>query len=167
MSSIAWQTVSLILAGLLAGEELIVRWGVQPALRTLDDAAHIQARVALVRSLRVVVPILMIPTVLTAVAALIATGASGGTPAGTGLFGASTGTGFRWAGIAALTAFLLFSFLGTVPINMRVITWQSSDPPPDWHATVTRWERIDVFRSASAIIAFACFAVAMTTQITR
>lgn len=43
--------VCLILLGLLAGEELIVRWGVQPALASLDDRAHLQARIALVKRL--------------------------------------------------------------------------------------------------------------------
>lgn len=140
------EAVSLVLAGLLAGAELIVRWGVQPALRNLDDHAHIAARVALVRSLRVVVPILMLPTVIAAVAVLIA-----------------DATPFRWAGVALLLAFLLFAFLGTVPINMKVSDWRADAPPPDWRATVVRWERIDVFRSSAAILAFVCFAFAATT----
>ncbi|MCW2720107.1 MAG: hypothetical protein JWR81_3929, partial [Pseudonocardia sp.] len=68
------QAVGLVLAGLLAGEEFIVRYGVQPALRALEDRAHIQARVALVRSLKVIVPILMIPTVLVGIAVLVVSG---------------------------------------------------------------------------------------------
>ena len=137
--------VSVVLAGLLAGEELIVRWGVQPALRGLSDRAHVEARVALVRSLRVAVPALMIPAVAAAVAALVLAGG-----------------GLRWAGAAALLAFLLFSFLGTVPINMKVADWQPDSPPPDWRATVRRWERIDVFRSTAAVLAFICLAAAAT-----
>ena len=138
------ETIALLLAGILAGLEFVVRYGVQPALRTLPEEAHILARVALVRRLRVVVPAVMLPTVA---AAVVVTLADGG--------------GFRWAGLAALVAFLLFSFLGTVPINIKVIEWRAADPPADWPATVRRWERIDVFRSSAAILAFACYVIAL------
>ncbi|GAA4244954.1 DUF1772 domain-containing protein [Dactylosporangium darangshiense] len=139
------QAIAVILTGLLAGEEFIVRYGVQPALRTLDDRAHIQARVALVRSLRIVVPALMLPAVVASVAAVIAAASA-----------------LRWAGLVALVAFLLFSFLGTVPINMKVIDWRADAPPEGWRATVRRWERLDVFRSSAAIVAFACFTLALS-----
>ncbi|WP_433043324.1 anthrone oxygenase family protein [Dactylosporangium sp. CS-033363] len=145
------QAIGVILAGLLAGEEFIVRYGVQPALRALDERAHIGARVALVRRLRIVVPALMLPTVAVAVAVLIrADGA---------------GAGWRWAGLAALVAFLLFSFLGTVPINMKVVGWDADAPPADWRAVVDRWQRIDVLRSGAAIVAFGCFVGALAVQL--
>lgn len=69
-------------------------------------------------------------------------------------------TAVRRAGAALLAAFLLFSFLGTVPITMKVIDWRPDAPPADWRATVSRWERIDVFRSSAAILSFVCFAIA-------
>ena len=62
--------VCVIFLGLLAGEELIVRWGVQPALAALDDRAHLQARIALVQRLKVAVPFLIVPAVLATVAHL-------------------------------------------------------------------------------------------------
>ncbi|MCU1420793.1 MAG: hypothetical protein JWN36_444 [Microbacteriaceae bacterium] len=141
------QAIGLILAGLLAGEEFIVRWGVQPALSTLEDRAHILARVALVKRLKVVVPILMVPTVLVGIAVL-ATG------------GVGAGFAFRIVGLLALVAFVLFSFLGTVPINIRVNDWDADAPPADWRDVVRRWQFIDVFRSSAAILAFVAFVVA-------
>jgi hypothetical protein len=155
MGGVVLQAAGLILAGLLAGEEFIVRYGVQPALRGLPDRAHIEARVALVRRLRVVVPALMVPTVLAAVAVLVVA-------AGQDRHGGA----WRWAGAAALAAFLAFSFLGTVPINMKVSGWSADAPPPDWRATVTRWQRIDVLRSSAAMVAFGCFAAALAVQVT-
>jgi uncharacterized membrane protein len=147
------ELVGLFLSGMLAGEEFIVRYGVQPALTSLsEDRAHILARQALVRRLRIVVPAIMIPTVLVGIAALVV---GGGAP----------GLAFRWAGVAALVAFLLLSFLGTVPINIRVNEWQVDSPPEDWREVVARWQRIDVFRSAAAILAFACFLIAMAAQL--
>jgi hypothetical protein len=148
MAMVVLQALGLVLAGLLAGEEFIVRYGVQPALRRLPDTDHIRARVALVRRLRIVVPALMIPTVLVAVAVV-----------------ATSGGALRWAGLAALAAFLLFSFLGTVPINMKVVDWQAENPPADWPATVRRWERIDVFRSSAALLAFVLFVAALAAQV--
>src|SRR5438105_7574108 len=127
MGTAVLQALGLFLAGILAGEEFIVRYGLQPALRNLDDRAHVAARVALVRTLRIVVPAVMLPTVAVAVAVL-ATGSG------------QTGAGWRWAGLGCLVVFVLSSFLGTVPINMKVIEWHPDRPPADWRAVVARWQ---------------------------
>jgi hypothetical protein len=137
---------ALALAGLLAGEELIVRWGVAPALRALDDAAHVRARIALVRRLRVVVPLLIVPTVIVSAVAV----PGSGTPA-------------AWAGLAALVVFVGCSALGTVPINMQVSRWDATEPPADWRTTVRRWERIDVARSSAAVLGFVLLLLGLTT----
>lgn len=155
MGTVILQAVGLLLAGILAGEEFIVRYGVQPALSGLDDRAHILARQALVRRLRIVVPAIMGPTVLVGIAVLVFGGGGGG----------SSGFAFRLAGVAALVAFVLFSFLGTVPINIRVNDWNVDSPPADWKAVVARWQFIDVFRSSAAILAFAFFLVAVALQL--
>ncbi|WP_104092400.1 anthrone oxygenase family protein [Arthrobacter sp. GMC3] len=149
-SGFSWlQFAGLFFAGVLAGEEFIVRYGVHPALGALvGDAASIRARQALVRRLRIVVPSIMVPTVLLGAAVLI----SGGT---------GEGSAFRWAGSAALIAFVLLSFLGTVPINIKVNDWDADAPPGNWKQLVRRWELIDVFRSSAALIAFACYLAAV------
>ncbi|MFC4949710.1 anthrone oxygenase family protein [Pseudonocardia sp. GCM10023141] len=147
------QFVGLFLAGILAGEEFIVCYGIQPALSTLADRSHILARQALIRRLWVVVPTIMIPTVVAGIAVLVVSG---------------TGPGIasRWATVIALVAFVLFSFLGTVPINIQVDAWSVDRPPDDWKSEIRRWQRIDVFRSGAAILAFAfaLVAVAFTTR---
>lgn len=140
--------VQLVLVGLLAGEEFVVRWGVQPAMATLPDEVHLRTRIALVKSLKVVVPILMVPAVLTSVAVLV-------------LSGADHGLGWRIAAMVALVVFVLASFLGTVPINIRVNDWDPEHPPADWKRVVLRWERIDVLRSTAAGVAFVLFVVAL------
>jgi hypothetical protein len=136
------EAAAIVLVGLLAGTEFIVRWGVQPAIRALDDRAHVAARVKLVHRLRVVVPALMVPAVVTSVAEALVDGG-----------------GWRWGAVGALVAFLLLAFLGTVPINMKVSNWRPEEPPHDWRATIIRWERIDVFRSSAAIAALICLAL--------
>lgn len=140
--------VQLVLVGLLAGEEFVVRWGVQRAMATLPDEVHLRTRIALVKSLKVVVPILMVPAVLASVAVLV-------------LGGADDGLGWRIAAMVALVVFVLASFLGTVPINIRVNDWDPEHPPADWKRVVRRWERIDVLRSTAAGVAFVLFVVAL------
>ncbi len=146
------EIVGLFLAGILAGEEFVVRYGVQPALTRLEDRAGIQARQSLVLRLRVLVPAIMAPTVLVGIAVVV----FGGT---------GPGFAFRLAGLVALIAFLLFSFLGTVPINIKVNAWQLDSPPADWKAVVRRWEFIDVFRSSAAVLAFTLFLIAVAVRL--
>lgn len=138
--------IQLVLVGMLAGEEFVIRWGVQPALAALPDDAHVRARIALVKSLKVVVPMLMVPAVLASVAVLV-------------VAGAGDGLGWRIAGAVALVAFVLASFLGTVPINIGVNDWDPARPPTDWKRVVVRWERIDVLRSSAAVVAFVLFTI--------
>lgn len=139
--------IQLVLIGLLAGEELIVRYGVQPALDSLPDDAHIRARIVLVKRLKVVVPIMMVPTVIASIALLAVAEAEGG-------------DAWRIAGMAALVGFLLLSFFGTVPINIKVNDWNPEEPPADWRRVVRRWQTIDTFRSGAAILSFVLFAIA-------
>jgi hypothetical protein len=61
--------------------------------------------------------------------------------------------------------FLLTAALGTVPLNIQVNDWDPERPPADWKAVVTRWERLDVLRSTAAIVAFACFVIAVAVQL--
>jgi uncharacterized membrane protein len=145
------EILGLLSAGLLAGTEFIVRYGVQPALSALPDLPHLLARQSLVRRLRVVVPALMVPTVLLAIAVVVTAGAG-------------AGFGFRIAGLAALVVFLLFSFLGTVPLNIRVNDWDAEAPPSDWKAVVARWQLIDVFRSSAALLGFAMLLLAVVAR---
>lgn len=142
------QYIAVFLTGVLAGEELIVRYGVHPALSSLDDRAHLLVRKALVRRLRVVVPFLMLPAAaVTAVTLVVVTG---------------SGLALRWATVVAMAVFLLLSFLGTVPINIKVNDWQVDAPPGDWKAIVRRWARIDVLRSTAAAAAFLFATLAVT-----
>ena len=140
MTGVVVQYAGLFLLGVLAGEELIVRYGIHPALSGLDDRAHLLVRQALVRRLRMVVPIVMLPAAALAVTVLLVV----------------TGPGLtlRWATTITMAAFLLLSFLGTVPINIKVNDWSVDAPPADWRAVVHRWARIDVLRSTAATAAF-------------
>ena len=146
MGTTVLQAAGVILAGILAGEEFIVRYGVQPALGNLDDRTHVAARVALVRILGIVVPVLWVSTAAVAAVVLITSGGQ-------------NGAGWRWAGLAVLTVFML------VPINVKVVDWQPNQPPAGWRAVVHRWQRRDTLRTTGAIVAFACFVIALAARV--
>jgi uncharacterized membrane protein len=138
----ALQWASLFLAGLLAGEELVVRYGVHPALASLGEHASIGARQALILKLRILVPSIFLPTAATSVIALLVDWSP-----------------WRLAGSLLLLAWGLTTGIGTVPINSAVIQWDAAAPPADWHDVIARWARIDILRSSAALVAFACLVV--------
>jgi len=144
----ALSLVNLLGAGLLAGEEFIVRFGVRGPLASLDPAAHIRLRQALIRTLRLLVPALFAVTLLSAIA----------TAAVTGL---APGWQFRTAGLAALILFIMVTLAGTVPINQAVLAWDPEHPPSGWQGAIRRWERLDDVRTAAAVAAFLFFLLPM------
>jgi hypothetical protein len=135
--------VNLFCAGILAGIEFVVRYGIRGSIAVLDERPQIQLRQALIRRLRVVVPAVYVLTALSAVAVTIV-----------------DGTGFRYAGLLAVLGWTLVTFVGTVPINKATLTWQLGAPPANWRAMVRRWERLDTARSWAATLAFASFLTA-------
>jgi hypothetical protein len=135
--------VNLFCAGILAGIEFVVRYGIRGAIAVLDEQPQIRLRQALIRRLRVVVPAVFASTALSAVAVTIL-----------------GGTGFRYAGLLAVLGWTLVTFVGTVPINKATLTWQPAAPPADWRALVRRWERLDTARWWAAALVFALFLTA-------
>ena len=119
--------VTLFCAGLLAGAEFIVCFGVRSTITVLDEQPQVQLRQALIRRLRVLVPAVYVATLLSAVAVTVLTGMG-------------DGFGFRCMGLLAVLVWTLTTFLGTVPINKATLTWQPDAPPRDWRGVVSRWE---------------------------
>ncbi|MDQ6772834.1 MAG: DUF1772 domain-containing protein [Candidatus Dormibacteraeota bacterium] len=138
--------VSVLFAGLLAGEEFVMRCGIRGPLASLDDRSHILVRQALIRSLRVLVPSIYALALLSAVA-------------GTALDGVDAGLALRGAGILALVIWIAVTLAGTVPINAAALEWDVSDPPVTWRTQVDRWERLNTVRTWAAVVAFALLLV--------
>ena len=151
MSLVLIRFLCVFLAGILAGEELVVRYGVHPALGALDAPSQIRARQALIIRLRVLVPAIFLLTAASAIAVLI-------------LDGSGAGFAFRCAAVAALLCWILVTAIGTVPINKGTLDWRPEAPPANWRALVTRWERLDVIRSSAAVLAFAFLLTAAGLQ---
>ncbi|WP_329134939.1 DUF1772 domain-containing protein [Streptomyces sp. NBC_01476] len=147
------ECVNLFFAGLLAGAELVVRFGVRAPLAALDERPQIRLRQALIRTLRVVVPSLYVPAALTGIAVTV-WNASG------------TGFALQCVALSAVLVWTVATFGGTVPINEGILEWRADAPPADWRAIVHRWERLDTVRSWAAAGSFAFFLAAVARQLT-
>jgi uncharacterized membrane protein len=139
---------SVFFAGLLAGEEFVVRFGIRGPLASLPDGPHILMRQALIRTLRVLVPILYLLALLTTLGTAFVDGASY--------------LPVRAAGVAALVSWSALTAGGTVPINAAVIEWDAAAPPADWRSHVDRWERLNTLRTAGAVVAFGLLLISLT-----
>jgi uncharacterized membrane protein len=152
MNHLVMEFMSLFFTGLLAGIEFLVCFGLRAPLAVLDVGPQIRVRQALIKRLRVLVP---------AVFLLAAT--SGVTVAVLG--GSAPGIVFRGMGLLAVLSWTLATFLGTVPINEALLTWQPDAPPENWKAIIIKWERLDLVRTSGALTAFACFLTAAAMRL--
>jgi len=133
--------LNLFFAGVLAGEELVICYGVRTVVAVLDQQPQIQLRHALIRKLRALVPGSFILTALSGIAAMSLDG---------------TRTGFRLRCLAALglLIWVVAALFGTVPINKDTLTWRPDAPPNNWRVLVGRWERFDKARCWAAVFSF-------------
>jgi uncharacterized membrane protein len=139
--------VALFCLGLLAGEELVIRYGVRGPVAKLDNRSHIVLRQGMSRSLRVMVPAIYLSALLSTITVTI-------------IDGTSAGLVFHLAAELALIAWIAVTLGGTVPINEAALTWEPAAPPPDWRAQVDRWERLNSVRAWLALGAFALLLIA-------
>jgi hypothetical protein len=144
--------VNLFFAAMLAGMELVIHYGVNPATEALGDQAQLQLRQALVLRLRVLVPAFFVPTMLSAVTVTV-------------LDSTAPGWWLRAAGLVALLTWILIRVIGTVPINSATLSWKASAPPENWKARVTHAERSHIVGVWAVIIAFVCFLAALALQL--
>ncbi len=149
MSVDAASLASAFLAGLLAGEEFVICFGVRQPLAALAPQPHIEMRQGLIRTLRVLVPILFALTLFSGLAATI-------------IHWNETVQTPRVGSVALLLAFIILTLLGTAPINKAVGSWDAAAPPQGWQATIRRWEVLDSMRTALAIGAFTLALLSLT-----
>ena len=67
-SIIVLDVVNVFFAGLLAGMEFVIHYGLRALAEVLDDTAQLELRQALVLRLRVLVPAFFVPTAVSAIA---------------------------------------------------------------------------------------------------
>ena len=69
--TVALYFVNLFFAGILAGIEIVIHYGLRAPSASLDEQSQIKLRQALVLRLRVLVPAFFLPTALSAIAAAV------------------------------------------------------------------------------------------------
>jgi hypothetical protein len=124
----AVQFIQLFFAGILAGVEIVIHFGLRGPSEVLKDQAQLQLRPALVLRLRVLVPAFFIPTAASAVAITV-------------LDGTAPGLWLRGGGLLALVVWIAVRVVGTVPINSATLRSDLAAPPNDWKAQIVRAER--------------------------
>lgn len=120
---------NLLCAGMLAGEEFVIRYGVRAPVASLDPQPEIRLRQALIRRLRVLVPAIFGLAFFSGIAVTL-------------LESVGLGFGFRCAGLLALVTFVSITLGGTVPINNATLTWDVAASPESWRLMINRWERM-------------------------
>lgn len=143
--------VTLFFAGMLAGTEFVIHYGVRDPSEMVDDHAQLQLRKALVLRLRVLVPAFFVPTAVFGVA-------------GTILNVGAPGFVFRCAAVLAVCIWILIRVVGTVPINSATVEWQLSTAPKNWKELVNRAERFHTVGVWAAVLAFAFFLAAVVLK---
>src|SRR5215471_7589361 len=144
--------INVFFAGMLAGIEFVIHYGVRSPAEMLDDHAQLQLRQALVLKLRVLVPAFFVPVAVLGIAL-------------TFLNSAAPGFVFRCAGVVALLIWAMIRIVGTVPINSATLAWQLSAPPTNWKEQVNHAERFHIIGVWAAVLAFACFLTAVALKV--
>src|SRR5207253_3944460 len=118
--------VNLFFSGMLAGEELAIYYGVRIPVATLEERPQTLLRQALIRRLRLLVPGIYVPTLVSAVAVTV--------------LGSGLDLAFRVTGLLALLIWALVPLPGTARINSAILDWDPGELPKDWREQVKLWE---------------------------
>jgi uncharacterized membrane protein len=132
--------LTIVIAGLMVGNELTVSLFINPVMRKLDAAAQGKALSLFAGLLGRVMPVWY---ALCLVLFLVETVAHRGEPRFYPLLAAS----LLWAAIIVFTIAML------VPINNRIATSAANVPPEKWLSEHRRWERLHRVRIFLLVVA--------------
>jgi hypothetical protein len=149
--NVALHFINLFFAGILAGMEIVIHYGLRKPTEVLSDQSQLQLRQALILKLRVLVPAFFVPMALSGIAVVV-------------LDGTAAGLWLRCVALLAMLVWGVIRIIGTVPINSATLTWELAVPPADWKAQVARAERFHDIGVWAVVLSFACFLA--TTAIT-
>jgi hypothetical protein len=144
--------VNVFFAGMLAGIEFVIHYGLRAPAEVLDDQSQIRLRQALVLRLRVLVPAFFVPTAVLGIVTTV-------------LNSAAPGFWLRCAGVLAVLTWIVIRVIGTVPINSATLAWQPSAPPKNWKAQVDHAERFHIVGVWAAVLAFVFFLTAVALKL--
>src|SRR5260370_16422183 len=96
--------INLFFAGMLAGIEFVIHYGLRGPSEILDEHSQLQLRQALVLRLRVLVPAFFAPTAVLGIALTV-------------LNGRTPGFWFRWAALLAVCTWILIPAFCPAPLT--------------------------------------------------
>ncbi len=138
------EVVTIVLAGLLVGNELAVAAFVHPTIARLGDTAHKAAAVPIAKLLGRVMPIWYTLVLLLIVAVAWTTRDQGRSILPLVVAAA------LWVGT------IVFTVVALVPINTRVAGWTEDSFPVNWREDRARWDGMHRIRVLVLIIALVC-----------
>jgi uncharacterized membrane protein len=140
----ALQLLSILVLGLMCGSELNVAAFAHPTLNRQPLEVHVRMRASLAALFGRVMPFWMAGSVLLNFLLLLP-------------FEHLNESAWRFAAVAfTIQVFaVVFSLVGPVPINNRIVKWTPESLPEDWQAQEHRWDRYHWLRTCGLIVAFA------------
>ena len=140
--------ITILVAGLMVGNELAIAAFVHPAFHRLPDDAHASSAIAVARILGRVMPFwYALVLLLTLIDAFAHWHSSGQVPR---LIAAS----------AILWAVSIAYSIGTlVPINNRIASWAQQTRPANWKTYRQRWDRLHRWRVLLLVLSYTALIV--------
>ena len=151
-STIILDIINLFFAGMLAGIEFVIHYGIQAGSEALDNLSQFKLRQALVLRLRVLVPAFFVPMAISGIAVAF-------------LDSGAPGFWLRAVGLLSMLIWILIRIVGTVPINSATLTWKADAPPKDWKEQISQAERFHIVGVWSVVLTFALFLTAMALKL--
>jgi uncharacterized membrane protein len=136
------ETIAIVVAGTMTGNEIAIGVFVHPRLSRLDDAVHVRAVQTLAVAQGAAMPFWYALTCLLSLA--------------TTFFAQSTWDTPRWLALGATALFIamsIYSVLLPVPINNQVARWQPDSLPSNWRELRNRWDVLHAIRVGFLVVA--------------
>ncbi|MGO9450927.1 MAG: anthrone oxygenase family protein [Candidatus Binataceae bacterium] len=136
--------LAVLSLGLMCGSELNVAAFAHPTLNRQSLEVHIPMRSSFAALFGQVMPFWMGASTLLNLLLLLP-------------FEHLNSRAWRFAAVAATiqVVAVLFSLVGPVPINNRIVKWTSDALPADWKAQERRWDLYHWIRTCGLVVAFA------------
>ena len=144
------QLLAVLVLGLMCGSELNVAAFAHPMLNRQPLEVHVRMRASLAVLLGRVMPFWMAGSTLLNLLLLLP-------------FQHLNESAWRFAAVAFIIQVfaVVFSLVGPVPINNRIVKWTPQSLPEDWQAQEHRWDQYHWLRTCGLIVAFAFLIVSV------
>jgi uncharacterized membrane protein len=138
------QLLAVLALGLMCGSELNMAAFAHPMLNRQPLEVHVPMRALMAALFGRVMPFWMAGSTLLNLLLLLP-------------FEHLNESAWRFAAVAfAIQVFaVVFSLVGPVPINNRIVKWTPESLPDDWQAQEHRWDQYHWLRTCGLIVAFA------------